>query len=345
MDACGDGGCFGLIGSHPATLDILDAIRRAARAPGPVLVEGETGTGKELAVRALHVRSGARGRLVAENVACLVPSLAESELFGCVRGAYTGAVTRAGLIAAARDGTLYLDEAAELTAALQVKLLRVIETGLVRRVGAAVERRIPVRVVLSVQQPVDELVRGGRWRTDFYYRVAGVTLRLPPLRARASDVPLLVNHYLRRYGQAPLPPGALRVLEDYPWPGNLREVIRVVERALVHADAGPVAVHHLWRALDWGPRAVGGGERRDDVQPSLRAVTDAHLAAVVRAQGGDTAAAARVLGLSRSQVYRRLAALRAADAPAAPRIRMDANGLRMDANDATNGPAGGPAKS
>lgn len=345
MDDCMDGSFFGLIGSHPATMDVLESIRRVARASGPVLIEGETGTGKELAVRALHALSGARGRLVAENVACLVPSLAASELFGSVRGAYTGAVTRPGLIDEARDGTLYLDEAAELTAALQVQLLRVIETGLVRRVGAAAERRIPVRVLLSVQRAAAELVRDGRWREDFYYRVAGVTLRLPPLRERASDVPLLVNHYLRRYGQASLPPGDLRALEDHPWPGNVREVIRVVERALVSADPGPVEVHHVWRAMDWGPRVVVGGARRDEAPPSLRAVTDAHLAAVVRANAGDTAAAARQLGLSRSQVYRRLAALPAEARPVPPRIRIDANGIRMDANDATNGTAHGKSNS
>lgn len=193
-----------MIGEHPAMHRLRAEIAQAALVDAPVVIEGKTGSGKEVAVELLHQRSGRAGQLVAVNVAALPEQLIESELFGSVRGAFTGAhADRPGLIEGAAEGTLFLDEAAELPLMLQVKLLRALEGGVIRRVGATRDTRIRFRLVLSSQEPPGSLVSAGKWRSDFYYRVAGIHLRVPALAEHVSDVPLLIDHFLAQLGRPP----------------------------------------------------------------------------------------------------------------------------------------------
>lgn len=293
-----------IIGSDPMLRELLEVVRRAAPLAMPVIVRGETGTGKELIAAELHHASGRRGRFQAVNVASLPEELADSELFGCERGAFTGAIAdRAGLIAAAQSGTLYLDEAGDLPPALQAKLLRVLESGSVRAVGAATDRTVDFRLVVSVQDLPASLVAAHRWRPDFYYRVAGIEVVLPPLRERPADIGVLAAHFLRVLGRPPLEPGAAAPLLGYEWPGNVRELRRVIERAAFLAGSGAISAEQVRRALG----SQRGGVPDLGVYPSLAEVERDHIRTVLQATGGSTRRAAELLGLSRSQLYRRLA--------------------------------------
>jgi DNA-binding NtrC family response regulator len=296
------------IGSHPTMLRLLDAIRRAAALEIPVLIQGPTGAGKELVAQRLHAYSGRAGRLVALNVASLPTSLAESELFGAARGAFTDAQRdRSGLIEEAAGGTLFLDEAAELTPKLQSKLLRVIETGMLRRVGGNADRQVHFRLVLSTQQPAASLVTAGRWRADFYYRVAGISLDVPALAERISDIPLLLDHFLGLAGREPLALDGPGALGRYPWHGNVRELKRAVERAAFVAGDRSVTVEDVERALAelQVPKLLPNRDRRSAPR-SLRDLEREHILAVLQETGGNATVAGTILGLSRSQVYRRM---------------------------------------
>ena len=300
-----DGFC-GMIGRHPSMLTLFDRIRRAAEQHMPVLIVGETGTGKELVAQALHRLSGVRGTLVALNVAALSEQLADAELFGTVRGAYTGAVDRAGLIEAASGGSLFLDEASDLSGGTQARLLRTLESHTVRRLGGRQEHPIRFRLLVSSQRPAGALVVRGAWRDDFCHRVNGITLRLPPLRERPEDVPFLINHVLRQLGCPTVSLVELRGACSYTWPGNVRELIRVVERAAFAAEGGPVKACHLeaeiggaaesWSGADPGPADSPRSEERAWIERTLR-------------EAGSTKAAAHALGLSTDQLYRRFRAL------------------------------------
>jgi transcriptional regulator with PAS, ATPase and Fis domain len=299
-------GFCGLVGRHPSMLALFDRIQRAARQNLPVLIVGETGVGKELAAQALHALSGARGPLIPLNVAMLSEHLAEAELFGTVRGAFTGAVDRPGLIEAAAGGTLFLDEASELSLGTQARLLRALESYMVRRVGARHEYPVQFRLLLSLQRPAADLVAQGRWREDFCYRVNGITLSLPPVRDRQEGVPLLINHALRRLGLAPIAADELRGLGVYSWPGNVREVIRVVERAVFAAGSDPVSIGHLEAEL--------GGSATDTPVPGALGITSRQAAERAYVEGalkraGNAKAAAMALDLSIHQLYRRLRSL------------------------------------
>lgn len=297
-----------LLGDHELMQQLRVAIERAATSELPVLVVGETGTGKELVVRALHAAGQLAGRLVPVNVATLTEALAEGELFGVERGAYTGAyATRNGLIEHAREGTLFLDESCDLSAVLQVKILRALESGSVRRVGATVERPIRFRLVITVQREPRTLVTERRWRADFLYRVAAIELRVPPLRERLSDLGLLSSHFLARDGRPPLEPPALRLLESHSWPGNVRELLRVLQRAGFSAGSQPINALHVHAALT----ALEGRSTRPpatelDAGSTHRRIVDRETVARALAVSRTVAEAASLLGITERTLYRKI---------------------------------------
>jgi two-component system response regulator HydG len=242
------------VGKSAAMSEVADLIERIAETTVPVLVLGETGTGKGLVARAIHAQ-GARGNapFVAVNCAALPADLLESEIFGHERGAFTGATrSRAGLFAEAHGGTLFLDEIAEMSAGLQAKLLRVVETGMVRPVGASKERRFDVRVIAATHRNLRARIASGEFREDLLYRLEVVSIQLPPLRHRREDIPLLLAHFLERsrskHPQSPVQrfkPEALELLTAYAWPGNVRELEHVAERVTVLARSAEVGVEDL----------------------------------------------------------------------------------------------------
>lgn len=290
-----------LVGEHPSMVELRGLIAQVAPQETPVVVEGPTGSGKELVVKLLHSLSGRRGRLVPVNVATLDNQLAESELFGAEKGAYTGAMERRdGLIHAAAEGTLFLDEAGDLAMSLQTKLLRTLEDGGVRRVGAKEEQYVPFRLVTCLQQSPAELAKRGRWREDFMFRVSGVVIAVPSLAQRASDVPLLAKHFLEQNGRPLLETELNAFLSHQRWPGNVRQLKRVIERAAVLAGVADIALSHLTRALQID--AVAGGcagalGPMDIERERYRAVL---------ATARTRTEAAKALGLSERTFYRRL---------------------------------------
>ncbi|MDB4909440.1 MAG: two component, sigma54 specific, transcriptional regulator, Fis family [Gemmatimonadetes bacterium] len=242
-----------IIGHSASIRAALDMARKVARHPSTVLITGESGTGKELVARLVHTSSPrAEKSFVAVNCGAIPEPLLESELFGHVRGAFTSADRdKMGLFEEANGGTLFLDEIGELPAALQVKLLRALQEGEVRRVGATTSQRIDARVVAATNRDLGVDVASGRFRGDLYYRVNVVTIRLPPLRERSQDVPELALHFLRLYNARlglkveSISPAAMRTLIDYAWPGNVRELENVIERALVLSAGPTIEREHL----------------------------------------------------------------------------------------------------
>ncbi|MBX6332305.1 MAG: sigma-54-dependent Fis family transcriptional regulator, partial [Gemmatimonadaceae bacterium] len=242
-----------IVGHSDAIRTALDLARKVARHPSTVLLTGESGTGKELIARLIHRASPrAAEPFVAVNCGAIPEPLLESELFGHAKGAFTGAITdKAGLFEEANGGTLFLDEIGELPLALQVKLLRALQEGEVRRVGANTARRVDVRVIAATNRDLAADVASGRFRGDLYYRVNVVTIRLPALRERREDIPELALHFLRqtnaRLGLSVelISPAAMRLLMEYPWPGNVRELENVIERALVLTAGPTIEPEHL----------------------------------------------------------------------------------------------------
>ena len=244
----------GLIGSSKAMLQVFDAVDRMARSDVPVLLLGETGTGKGLFARVLHARSDrASGPFVTVNCAALPEPLLESELFGHVKGAFTGATKdRAGLVVESSGGTLFLDEIAEMSPALQAKLLDVLERRVVRAVGASRERPVDLRVIAATHRDLDERVAAGAFREDLRYRLDVVSIDLPPLRRRREDIPLLLEHFMReartRHPGSPaerIAPDAAAKLIDYRWPGNVRELAHAVERMVLLARSAELGAADL----------------------------------------------------------------------------------------------------
>jgi transcriptional regulator of acetoin/glycerol metabolism len=302
-----DGARSRLVGRSPAFLEAIDDARRAAGTGVPVLLLGETGSGKEEFARLVH-RDGPRrdGPFVPVNCAALPETLLESELFGAVRGAFTGARDdRPGLLAAADGGTLFLDEIGEMSAGLQAKVLRVLQDGRVRPVGARCEREVDVRVVAATHRDLLERIRAGGFRADLYWRLAVSVVRIPPLRDRPGDLDLLARALIERLSSRwGLPDGrldeaAVRILAAHPWPGNVRELESVLARALLRADGGTIRPEHL--RFDPGPHPT-----RPEGPDSLEArmIRDA-----LRQSRGVLSAAAARIGWSRQKLYRRMGVL------------------------------------
>jgi DNA-binding NtrC family response regulator len=298
-----------MVGESPAMRELEDQIARLAATDTTVLIVGESGTGKELVARALHEGSTRAARpFVAVDCGALEGNLLASELFGHTRGAFTGASeARHGLLEEAHRGTLLLDEIANLGLDLQARLLRVLQERRVRPLGGNQEREIDVRVVAATNRDLARSVTEGRFRQDLYYRLAVVTLEVPPLRDRPGDIPLLVRHFAQKVGvrigraDVTVAPGVLAEFERYPWPGNVRELSNAVERAVILAADGVVRRAVLPSVL---PRSGG-------VEPLDAAVTRAEIDAIRRAlrASPSRAEAARRLGISRRALYDKLARL------------------------------------
>jgi len=298
-----------LIGEAPAWREVVESLPRIAASDLPVLVLGETGTGKELVARGLHALSArARAAFVAHNCGATPDTLIESELFGHARGAFTGAVAdRPGLFDAADRGTLFLDEIGDASGLLQMKLLRALQEGEARRVGETRVRRLDVRVVSATHRGLDEAVAAGGFRADLYYRLNAVHVRLPPLRERGSDVLVLARHFLARAAAAAAaePPEidaelAARLLR-HRWPGNVRELANGCAYAVRVAGArGTVRAEHWPETRDVaGPGGVG-------LHAETRALEERRLRETLSRTRGNKSRAARALGLSRQGLLKKL---------------------------------------
>jgi DNA-binding NtrC family response regulator len=312
------GGAAGarLVGASAAMLGVWKAIGRVAGSSASVLVVGETGTGKELVARAVHEHSPrAREPFVAVNLASLAPTLLESELFGHEKGAFTGATARrAGRFEVAGEGTIFLDEIGDLDPALQTKLLRVLQDGTFERVGGTETLTSAARVVAATNKPVRPTDAGATLRQDLYFRLAVVEIDLPPLRARRSDIPLLVAHALARTKARAVSEEAMARLVAHDWPGNVRELVHVVERAAVMCSSDVIDAASLPPTLGAGGATVAGagaGPSGDpyDGMPLRDAVAALERRMIERAlerAGGNRAEAARILGIARPQLYTKM---------------------------------------
>jgi DNA-binding NtrC family response regulator len=301
-----------LIAESPRMREVMRLMERVAPSDANVLITGQHGTGKEVAARWLHAASKRADRpFVAVNAGGLAEGVFESELFGHVRGAFTDARTdRTGCIELADGGTLFLDEIANMPMGQQAKLLRVLQTGEFHPVGSSRVRRADVRVLSATNVDVQSEVAQGRFREDLLYRLNTVEIRLPPLRERREDLPLLVAHFLERhasrYGRrVTLGADAMTALLEHPWPGNVRELEHVVERALLLSAGDTVRAADLLLGSGGAARSGGDGGRLDQLT-----LDEAERYLIQRAldrYGGNVSDAARALGLSRSAFYRRLA--------------------------------------
>lgn len=299
----------GLVGRSPAFNEALSALQRAAPSQIPVLLQGESGTGKELFARALHDGSPrAGGPLVVVDCTGLTESLLESELFGYEKGAFTGALQRKiGLAEAAHGGTLFLDEIGEVPLAMQVKLLRLIESGSFRPVGSLRTVHSDFRLVSATHKPLKEMVAAGTFRQDLYYRISAFPIRLPALRERSDDLPLLIDSLLQRLAPGAVPrvaPEALERLGLYAYPGNIRELRNILERARLFSDDGVIRVEDLPEELRAGSTAATTPPSRRRAGKDLE-----QLAHALEVFEGSRSELAKALGLSERTLYRRLKAL------------------------------------
>ncbi|MBP2673272.1 MAG: response regulator with CheY-like receiver, AAA-type ATPase, and DNA-binding domain [Deltaproteobacteria bacterium] len=257
-------GSVPILGEHAVIREIKRILPRVARSDSTILLTGESGTGKEVIARNIHSLSGRNAKpFLAVNCASLPDTLFESELFGHERGSFTGAVRREiGLFEAAEGGTIFLDEIAEVKLETQAKLLRALQEKEIRRVGGKENIPTNVRIVAATNRDLEEAVREGRFRPDLFYRLNIVKLNLPPLRDRISDIPVLAEHFLGKHGEKGVPPvreiskEAMRLLMRYPWPGNIRELSSVIERAAVLAEEGRIGPEELPQELKEGAESV-----------------------------------------------------------------------------------------
>ena len=309
-------GFEGMLGTSSAMRQLQTAIEQVAPAPLPVLVTGESGTGKELVAQAVHKRSKRAGRpFVPINCAGLSESILEDELFGHVRGAFTGAEKdRQGRFEYAHGGTMFLDEIGDMPKAMQAKLLRVLESGEVVRLGSNEPRHVDVRLVSATNADLSAMVKEGSFREDLYFRIKGMQLHLPPLRARREDVPVLVRHFLARFahelgrGVPEVARDTMGLLSGYGWPGNVRQLINVVQNALVRCGGDTLEPRHLpeeVRLTDGDvpetPESLGGEAPLKLDQLEKHAIRNA-----LRVAEGNREQAAEMLGIGERTLYRKL---------------------------------------
>ena len=302
------------IGGSKTFLQVVELAETVAPTDSTILISGESGTGKEVLARYIHSLSArAEAPFFSVNCGALPENLLESELFGHVKGSFTGAVKdKDGLLVAAQGGTFFLDEIGEMTPALQVKLLRVLQEREVFPVGATEPVAVDVRVVAATNRDLEEELRRGAFRSDLYYRLNVIALHIPPLRERMDDVPILAHHFLHRLS-ADAPEGedlvlsdqARDVLMEYDWPGNVRELENALERASVVRSSVKLAPDDLPERVREAPPPVLVEDRLPP-NPSMEVIERAYIAWVLRAEGGNKTRAAEVLGIDPSTLYRKL---------------------------------------
>jgi DNA-binding NtrC family response regulator len=306
-----------IVGNSPQLQEVVNRVKLFAPSKATVLIEGESGTGKELIVQAIHQASPrARGPFIVVHCAALSETLLESELFGHEKGSFTGAAERRiGRFESADGGTLFLDEISEISAATQVKLLRFLETKSIERVGGSKSIELDVRLVAATNLNLEKLVQAGKFREDLFFRLNVVRLVMPPLRERSGDIPLLLAHYIKTFseenGVPPLTiePGALRTLEAYRWPGNIRELRNFCENAVVLRRGGALTEFDLepkFRPITPGSESPGAGPAAAPASFSVEE-NEKHLLreALIKARGNRTQAA-QLMGISRRTLHRKL---------------------------------------
>ncbi|HSK73316.1 MAG TPA: sigma-54 dependent transcriptional regulator [Pyrinomonadaceae bacterium] len=307
-----------IIGASRPMRQLFDLINRAGRTASSVLITGESGTGKELVARAIHEASERKGEFVPVNCAAIPAELVESELFGHTGQAFTGArAARAGLFESADGGTIFLDEIAELSLPVQPKLLRILQEGGVRRVGSDQEKSVNVRVIAATNRDLEKEVWEGRFREDLYWRINVIHVRVPPLRERVFDIPLLVEHFLIKTANGAKPleiaPETLALLTAYPWQGNVRELENTIERAVALARGAVLTPEDLPERI----RARGSTSaliaKAKNKHLTVGELEREYIFEILRETGGNKSRAAEILGLDRKTLYRKLDEYRAAD--------------------------------
>jgi two-component system, NtrC family, response regulator AtoC len=304
----------GIVGASANIQDVLRMISRLKDTRTPVLVAGESGTGKELVARAIHFRGAmALTPFVAVDCGSLVPTLMESELFGYEKGAFTGAMkSKAGLFQAANGGTIFLDEIGELPLEMQAKLLRVLQEREVRPVGSNSAINVDVRVIAATNRDLEAAYRAGTFRKDLYFRLNVVTVHLPSLRERRSDIPMLVHHFLNRYApgtNVQVTPAAMKGLLQYEWPGNVRELENCIARAITLGDRQLIDVADLPPAIRTESSDTTPRSSLDNNSLSTTALAEMERMTILKVfeqANGDKALAGRMLGISRATLYRKL---------------------------------------
>jgi len=295
-----------MIGSSPSMVEIYKVISRVAPTDATVLIEGETGTGKEMVARMIHGNSPRAAQpFVPVDCASIAPSLLESELFGALRGAYTGADRdRMGVFEAANHGTVFLDEIGDIELNFQLKLLRFLQEREVRPLGASKPRQVDVRVIAATNRDLQKMVDEGKFREDLWFRLNVVRIVLPPLCERRGDVPLLAHYFLRKYNDryrqnARLTESGLKALETYTWPGNVRQLQHLIERLSILAPGGRIDE----QAVREGIEAM---EPREQAGETLEETEKEQIRRVLATTGGNKSRAAKILGIERKTLYRKL---------------------------------------
>ncbi|HEX04777.1 MAG TPA: PAS domain S-box protein [Bacteroidetes bacterium] len=306
-------GFHGIVGKHPTMLKVYDSIEELARVNVPTLILGESGTGKEMVAKALHeIGPRAKKPFVPVNCGALPEGTLESELFGHVRGAFTGAIRdKKGRFELADGGTLFLDEIGEISASLQVKLLRVLQEGQLVPVGGEQSITVDVKIVCATNRNLKEMTQQGRFREDLYYRIAVVPIQLPTLRERTEDIPALIEHYLDQVsGQigaehVVVSKAALNLMMQYTWPGNVRELRNAIQYGIIKTHSGEVLPEHL------PPEVLPDSPVQVDSRPPGRPqkLTSGEVKTVMSQVDGNKAKAARLLGVSRTTLYKMLSDL------------------------------------